>query len=146
MEAVILIGLQGSGKSTFYKARFFQTHVRISLDLLRTRYRESVLLDTCLHLRQPIVIDNTNPTREVRSKYIRAAIAVNYKVKAFYFRSRIEECMQRNENRTAAIPLVGILATAKKLELPSFDEGFESMSYVRLVNDEFIVEEWNNEV
>src|SRR4051812_8782542 len=37
MEAVILIGIQGSGKSTFYRERFFDTHVRVSLDLLKTR-------------------------------------------------------------------------------------------------------------
>ena len=40
MEAVILIGIQGAGKSTFYKDRFFNTHVRINLDMLKTRHRE----------------------------------------------------------------------------------------------------------
>ena len=40
MEAIVFIGLQASGKSSFYKERFFSTHVRISLDLLRTRNRE----------------------------------------------------------------------------------------------------------
>jgi predicted kinase len=30
MEAVILVGIQASGKSTFYAQRFFDTHVRIS--------------------------------------------------------------------------------------------------------------------
>jgi predicted kinase len=36
MEAVIFTGLQATGKSSFFKERFFSTHVRISLDLLRT--------------------------------------------------------------------------------------------------------------
>jgi hypothetical protein len=31
MEAVILIGIQGSGESTFCRERFFNTHVRISI-------------------------------------------------------------------------------------------------------------------
>ena len=43
MEAVILIGIQGSGKSTFYRERFFDTHVRINLDMLKTRQREKLL-------------------------------------------------------------------------------------------------------
>ena len=57
MEAVILIGIQGSGKSTFYRERFFDTHVRISLDLLRTRHREALLLRACLEGKQRFVVD-----------------------------------------------------------------------------------------
>ena len=34
MEAVIFIGLQASGKSTFYRQRFFRTHVRTNMDML----------------------------------------------------------------------------------------------------------------
>jgi predicted kinase len=36
MEAVLLVGIQGAGKSTFYQQRFFDTHVRINLDMLKT--------------------------------------------------------------------------------------------------------------
>jgi len=73
MEAIIFTGLQGSGKSSFFKERFFSTHVRISLDLLKTRHREQRLLTTCLDIFQPFVIDNTNPTRDERLPYIHAA-------------------------------------------------------------------------
>jgi hypothetical protein len=40
MQAVILIGLPGAGKTTFYRQQFFERHVRISLDMLRMRNRE----------------------------------------------------------------------------------------------------------
>lgn len=33
MEAVLFIGMQASGKSTFYRERFFSSHVRINLDI-----------------------------------------------------------------------------------------------------------------
>ena len=39
MQAVIFIGIQGSGKTTFYRDRFFNTHFRINLDMLKTRHR-----------------------------------------------------------------------------------------------------------
>jgi hypothetical protein len=39
VEAVIYIGLQGAGKSTFCRERLFHTHVRLSLDMLKTRHR-----------------------------------------------------------------------------------------------------------
>ncbi len=37
IEAVLFVGAPGSGKTSFFKERFFSTHVRISLDLLKTR-------------------------------------------------------------------------------------------------------------
>ena len=73
MEAVIFVGLQGAGKSTFYRERFFDTHLRISLDLLRTRHRERRLLQFCVETGLRFVVDNTNPTRAERAVYIRAA-------------------------------------------------------------------------
>jgi hypothetical protein len=75
MEAVIFIGLQASGKSSFDKERFFSTHVRVSLDLLKTRPREERFLAVCLETDQRFVIDNTNPTREDRARYIPRAKA-----------------------------------------------------------------------
>jgi len=53
VEAIIFIGVQGSGKSTFYRQRFLETHVRISLDMLRTRQREQLFFTTCLEAKQP---------------------------------------------------------------------------------------------
>ena len=61
MEAVIFMGVQGSGKSSFYKERFFRTHVRINLDMLKTRHREGRFLRMCVETRQPFVVDNTPP-------------------------------------------------------------------------------------
>lgn len=70
-EAIILIGAQASGKSTFYRDYFFRTHVRINLDMLKTRHRELRLLQTCLETGQSFVIDNTNPTRKARERYLK---------------------------------------------------------------------------
>ncbi|MFK7935618.1 MAG: hypothetical protein AB8G22_19035, partial [Saprospiraceae bacterium] len=69
MEGIIFIGLQGSGKSTFYKEKFFDKYLRISMDMLNTRNKERQILEKCLDLQQCVVIDNTNPTREVRASY-----------------------------------------------------------------------------
>src|SRR5579872_6904854 len=48
MEAVILVGIQGAGKSTFYQERFSGTHARINLDELKTRAREKEFFAECL--------------------------------------------------------------------------------------------------
>jgi predicted kinase len=146
VEAVIFIGLQASGKSSFYKERFFSTHVRISLDLLRTRNRERRLMETCVETQQPFVVDNTNPTRQERAKYIEVAKATGYAVVGYYFRSKVEECLARNSRRIERVPDLGILSTAKKLERPTLDEGYDSLRYVRLTDNGFVVAEWGDEV
>lgn len=142
MQAVLFIGLQASGKSSFYKDRFFSTHVRINLDQLRTRHREQRLLSVCLETDLPFVIDNTNPTRRIRSAYIAAARAARYSVVGYYFQSRVEQCLTRNRLRPKPVPDVGILSTARTLERPAFDEGFDTLRYVRLTDSGFIDEEW----
>ncbi|MEQ8541828.1 MAG: hypothetical protein RIB93_30755 [Coleofasciculus sp. D1-CHI-01] len=67
MEAVILIGIQASGKSSFCRDRFYNTHIRINLDMLKTRHREAILVQACLDAQQRFVVDNTNPTRADRA-------------------------------------------------------------------------------
>ncbi len=148
MEAVILVGLQGSGKSSFYKERFFSSHVRVSLDLLKTRYRERRFMEPCLATDQRFVIDNTNPTRLDRSKYIDPAKASRFSVVGYYFQSKVEDCLRRNAARPESerVPEVAIYSAAKKFELPSLNEGFEQLYYVRLENGQFVVEEWQDEV
>ena len=146
MEAILFAGLQGSGKSSFYKQRFFTTHMRISLDLLRTRNRERQFLALCLQTGQRFVVDNTDPTRQDRARYIGAAKDARFRVTGYYFRSKVEECLPRNADRDEEVPAAALLATAKKLEIPSMAEGFDELFYVRLTEGGFIVEDWNDEV
>ena len=70
MEMILFVGLPGSGKSTFYKNHYFNTHLRISNDLLRTKNRTQKLLDFCRETNMSFVIDNTCTTKEVRKRFI----------------------------------------------------------------------------
>ena len=89
MEAVVFIGIQASGKSTLYKEKFFRTHIRINLDMLKTRNRECIFLEFCVKAKQPFVIDNTNVTVMDRKKYIGIAKLNKFKVVGYYFQSNI---------------------------------------------------------
>lgn len=148
MEAVIFIGLQGSGKSSFYWERYFDTHVRISLDLLRTRHRERRLLELCLETQMPFVVDNTNPTEIERLRYLQPALSASYSTIGIYFPTPLEECLQRNSFRknTARVPDIALYATAKKLQRPSSSEGFHTLSVAQLTPTGFIVEDWKDDL
>lgn len=149
MEAIIFVGIQGAGKSTFYRTQFFNTHIRINLDLLKTRNREQIIFQSCLEAKQSFVVDNTNPTVEERRRYITPAKAKSFQVIGYYFDSRLEECKQRNNQRISEqiVPLVGLLATSKKLVLPNCQEGFDALYTVKTgLNYLFTVEQWHREI
>ncbi|OUL32649.1 ATP-binding protein [Nostoc sp. 106C] len=149
MEAIILIGIQGAGKSTFYRHHFFNTHIRINLDMLKTRHREQIIFQACLEAKQPFVVDNTNPTVEERRRYITPAKAKGFRVVGYYLQALLEDCKQRNNQRPSKqiVPLGGLLATYKKLVVPSWEEGFDAIYTVKPeLNNSFIVEEWNREI
>ncbi len=79
MEAVIFIGIQASGKSSFFRERFFDTHVRINLDMLRTRRREALLVAACLEAGQSFVVDNTNTQPSDRARHVGPARAAGFR-------------------------------------------------------------------
>ena len=144
---IILIGIPASGKSSFCRERFFTTHVRINLDMLRTRHREKLLVEACLAGGQPFVVDNTNATRESRARYIQPARSAGFRVIGYYFSSRVQEALERNSRRQGKerIPDKGILAAAGRLELPAQEEGFDELWYVRMDGKGgFLMEEWRN--
>jgi predicted kinase len=134
MEAVIFVGVQGSGKTTFYSERFFDTHVRISLDMLKTRRREQLLLATCLVAKQPFVIDNTNPLAADRARYMGAARQAGFSVVAYFFDTTLRDAIQRNNQRTGKqkIPVPAIAGAFRKLQVPTVGEGFDEVFRVAI--------------
>ena len=149
MQAVIFIGIQATGKTTFYVQHFLNTHLRISLDVLRTRHREARFLETCLQTQQRFVVDNTNPTIENRKHYIEMARGAGYEVVGYCFQSQVHAAMGRNDSRgqSEQVPPKGILGTYNKLELPSYTEGFDVLHYVSIAEGGgFCVERWKDEV
>lgn len=145
MEAIVFIGIQAVGKTTFYKERYFDTHVRISLDLLRTRIRERLLLEFCLATKQPFVVDNTNFSIEQRATFILPATAAGFRVIGYFFESSIAGALVRNRKREGKrrVPVPAILGARKRLEPPTFGEGFDDLYNVRITPDgSFVVDRY----
>ena len=145
MEAVLLIGIQGAGKSTFYLRRFFHTHVRLSLDLLRTHHRERTLLEACLGAGQPLVVDNTNVGAAERARYILPAKAAGFRVAGYFFEPDPRGSLRRNGEREGKrrVPPAGLFGTLKRLQRPRLDEGFDELHRVRISESgEFLTEPW----
>jgi predicted kinase len=137
MEMIIFIGIPASGKSSFYKELFFNSHIRISMDLLNTRNKEGKLLQYCFETQSKMVIDNTNVTVESRRRYIHPGQRNRYQIIGYYFESNVLDCLERNKNRKEPINEIGIKAKYKTLEKPSFTEGFDKIFNVKTINNTF---------
>lgn len=144
-EAVIFIGIQASGKSTFYQERFAGSHIRINLDLLKTRKREDGLLEECIRNRQSFVVDNTNVLAREREKYISLARAAGYTIIGYYFHTSLQDALRRNRQREgkAVIPVPGVIAKYRAMQRPSYSEGFDRLYFVSIDEQNgFAVEPW----
>ena len=145
-KMALMIGIQGSGKSEFCR-RYMNDYVRINLDTLKTRHREKLAILQCHETGSDYVVDNTNPTREDRFRYIAAAKAAGYRVIGYYMQSALQACIARNDQRSGKerIPAKAIAMTSNRMELPRYDEGFDELYYVANDGQAMTVSEWEED-
>jgi predicted kinase len=133
MEVVLLVGLQGSGKSTFYRTFFADTRVLVSKDLLRNNRRpgrrQLQLVDGALQEGRSVVVDNTNPTPDDRAPLIELARRHGADVVGIAFVPDLDACLERNRNRTGRgrVPDRALYITSRRLRPPTLDEGFDRL-------------------
>jgi hypothetical protein len=118
MEAIILCGVQGSGKTTLYRDRFAATHEHVSLDVLGSRAREAALMAACLEEGRPFVVDNTNPSPADRARYLEPARAAGFKVVGY---------LVEGGGRSVHVGPGTAAVTARRLVRPTPEEGFDEL-------------------
>jgi predicted kinase len=140
-QVVLLIGLPGAGKSTFYQQRFAATHVHISRDLARRarqpESRQSEHFHEALRSGKSVVVDNTNVSINDRATWISAGRRLGARITLYLFTADARECVARNAGREGAarVPNVGIYAAARRLVRPGYEEGFDELYCVRTLPD-----------
>lgn len=136
LQVVMLMGLQGAGKTTFFHRHFGLEYAHISMDLLRNNRhpsrRQLHLLREALEAGQSAVVDNTNSTVGEREPLIALAREFGTRVVGYYFPPDISGSLVRNRAREgkARVPDVAIFATRKKLQPPTYAEGFDELFVV----------------
>ena len=103
-ELILLIGIPAAGKSTFAREQLFDTHVRLNLDMLRTRVKEMRLLEACLKSRISCMVDNTNITRAGRARSIPLAKTARFRVTGYCLETSLETALRQNLQRERHVP------------------------------------------
>ncbi|MBR4839526.1 MAG: ATP-binding protein [Paludibacteraceae bacterium] len=142
-QMIIFIGIQASGKTTFFRNVLAeQGYVHINLDTLHTRHKEQNAINECLGVGSSFVVDNTNPTKAERIRYIAEAKQHNYEVIGLFFQSILKDCIARNEARANKVPRIAIPGTQNRLEMPDYTEGFDRLYYVQIAENDFVITDW----
>jgi predicted kinase len=137
MEVVLLIGLQGAGKSTFARSQLGDTHAYVSRDLLRNNrhpsQRQLQLIEEALREGRSVLVDNTHATLADRAAIVALGRQYGARILGYYFPPNVAESLARNRARsgTARVPPVAIYATANKFQPPTHEEGFDALYRVR---------------
>jgi predicted kinase len=141
LELVVMVGLQGSGKSTWVRKHLPASHTVVSKDHWpRARNREARqrrAVEDALAAGYSVVVDNTNASPHDRAPLIEIARARSAEVRAVYFDVPLSVCLVRNADRVgrARVPVIGVLATRNRLVPPALEEGFDRVDVVTAEED-----------
>jgi predicted kinase len=140
---ILLVGLPGSGKSTWTTGRSGV----LSSDALRELLADDpndqtihvrvfrVLRDLLKHrleLKRPVThVDATNLTPNERRPYLKLAGLFACEIEAVFFDVPVSECIRRNRGRSRVVPDEVIAKMAERLVAPDIREGFSRVTVIR---------------
>eukprot|EP00727_Mastigamoeba_balamuthi_P012198 m51a1_g7600 putative dna 3 phosphatase (486) ;mRNA; f:234084-236185 len=144
-ELVLFVGFPASGKSTLARTYMVpKGYAHVNRDTLKTQDKCLKFAKQALAEGKSVVVDNTNPAKDVRAQYIKAAKEAGVPVRCFrfnvdeqlaqhlnYFRERITNGASKH------VPRIGYATYKKALQEPELSEGFSEIKRINFVANLF---------
>ncbi|GAA2229268.1 ATP-binding protein [Streptomyces nogalater] len=138
VDLAVLVGLQASGKSTFYARCLSDRYELVGKDLFprgarNKQARQLRLVTEHLAAGRSVAVDNTNPSPREWAPLVAVARAHGATVTAYWFPPDVPGSLRRNAAREGRdrVPDVGVLATLGRLRRPTVADGFDAVYEVR---------------
>jgi bifunctional polynucleotide phosphatase/kinase len=95
---VVLVGSPGSGKSFFALTYLVpEGYHHVNRDMLGSWQKCMSVLESALAVGKSVVIDNTNPDKESRQRFINAACKHRVKCRCFVLKTSMQHAKHNNK-------------------------------------------------
>jgi len=142
-EMVILIGYPASGKSSIAEQIQSISYYNeiicdiINRDTLKTINKCLKVCETSIKKDKNVIIDNTNPDKKTREKFIKLAQKYKYKIVCIEMKTSMIESMHNNYFRAfnfnkQLIPKIAYNVYKSKYKTPTILEGFKEIIQMRI--------------
>lgn len=139
-EVILMVGSPGSGKSFFCKTHLIpKGYAHVNRDTLGSWQKCIRILVNHIQEKRSVVIDNTNPDRESRKRYIEVVKKHGVKCRCFLMDTSFKQAEHNNQFRELTdkthVPVTNIVLRSyrKQFQDPDLQEGFDEIVHVPFV-------------